>query len=430
MKPEMKRTLLTFFLTAVSAAALAQPGLEECLRKAGSHYPSIKKYGLIESSEAFNLANASRAWLPQVAFSAQATVQSDVVHWPETFEDMLAAQGLKMPGLQKDQYRIQLDLQQSIWDGGKSRSDKRIAESEAEQERRSVDVELYEVESRVEEIYFGILLLQERRRMIGEMTSRLRNNLDYVNALIDNGVAMQDDADAVMVRILSAGQEMTRVQTMERSYRAMLGIFIGEPVGESALLLPSSQMPQNDSPGRPEMLLFDARANLLKAREKAVDVLLMPRISLFAQGYYGYPGLNMFENMMNRDWSLNGIAGVKLSWNIGGFYTAKNNRRLIKDSMAQVEVARDIFTFNNSLQAEQENAEIARIREALDSYGRIVELRTRMRENAEARLREGVLNVKDLLDRISDEADSQIARNTREIELVKALYDLRHTLNN
>lgn len=103
---------------------------------------------------------------------------------------------------------------------------------------------------------------------------------------------------------------------------------------------------------------------------------------------------------------------------------------MIRTSIDQVDVARDIFEFNNSLQASQENAEIARIREALESDDRIVSLRAGIRENAEARLQEGVVNVNELLDRISDEADSEIARDSRKIELVKALYDLRHTLNN
>lgn len=417
-------------LLAVCAAAVAQPSLEECCEKARAHYPAIRQYGLIEKTEAYSLANASRAWLPQLAFSAQATVQSDVVHWPDSFEKMLAAQGLQMPGLQKDQYKIQLDLQQSLWDGGKSRSDRRLAESEAEQSRRGVDVELYEVESRVEDIYFGILMLQERRRRTEEMCRRLRNNLEYVNALVDNGVAMQDDADAVQVRILTAEQDLTQVNARERSYRKMLEIFIGEPVGEEALPLPPERLEANGLPGRPEILLFDARRNYLEAREKAVNVSLMPKIGLFAQGYYGYPGLNMFENMMNRNWSLNGIAGIRLSWNISGFYTARNSKRMIRTSIDQVDVARDIFEFNNSLQASQENAEIARIREALESDDRIVSLRAGIRENAEARLQEGVVNVNELLDRISDEADSEIARDSRKIELVKALYDLRHTLNN
>ena len=137
----------------------------------------------------------------------------------------------------------------------------------------------------------------------------------------------------------------------------------------------------------------------------------------------------MFENMMSSKWSLNGIVGVKMSWNISSFYTLKNQRREIDNAISGINLKRDVFTFNNTLQAEQENAEITRIRTALKDDDRIVELRGRVREAAEARLEEGVIDMNTLLTRISEESAAKIARSTHEIELMKAIYDLKHTLN-
>ena len=424
----MKRILLLTSLLA-SLAVCAQPSVERCKEMAREHYPLIRRYGLIEQSRDYTLSNAARAWLPQVTLSGQATLQSDVVSWPEEFESMLAMQGLDMPGIRRDQYKMQIDVQQTLWDGGKSRTDRAIAESEAAQERMSTEVELYAVDSRVEDIYFGILLMQEQQRQIGEMMQRLQTNLDHMNVLVENGMAMQADADAVEVQLLTQRQSLGQVEARLQSFRRILGLFIGEELGEAPLPMPVAEEPVGYDSERPELQLMDAQMALLQAREQMVDVSLAPRVALFAQGYYGYPGLNMFENMVSHRWTLNGIVGVRMNWNISSLYTSKTSRRQLQNARDNVMLQREVFAFNSRLQAEQESAEVRRIREAIADDDRIVALRSRVREAAEARLQEGMIDTHDLLGTISDETSAKIARSTHQIELVKAIYDLKHTLN-
>ena len=424
----MKRILLLTSLLA-SLAVCAQPSVERCKEMAREHYPLIRRYGLIEQSRDYTLSNAARAWLPQVTLSGQATLQSDVVSWPEEFESMLAMQGLDMPGIRRDQYKVQIDVQQTLWDGGKSRTDRAIAEGEAAQERMSTEVELYAVDSRVEDIYFGILLMQEQQRQIGEMMQRLQTNLDQVNALVENGMAMQADADAVEVQLLTQRQSLGQVEARLQSFRRILGLFIGEELGEAPLPMPVAEEPVGYDSERPELQLMDAQMALLQAREQMVDVSLAPRVALFAQGYYGYPGLNMFENMVSHRWTLNGIVGVRMNWNISSLYTSKTSRRQLQNARDNVMLQREVFAFNSRLQAEQESAEVRRIREAIADDDRIVALRSRVREAAEVRLQEGMIDTHDLLGKISDETSAKIARSTHQIELMKAIYDLKHTLN-
>ena len=424
----MKRILLLTSLLA-SLAVCAQPSVERCKEMAREHYPLIRRYGLIEQSRDYTLSNAARAWLPQVTLSGQATLQSDVVSWPEEFESMLAMQGLDMPGIRRDQYKMQIDVQQTLWDGGKSRTDRAIAEGEAAQERMSTEVELYAVDSRVEDIYFGILLMQEQQRQIGEMMQRLQTNLDHMNVLVENGMVMQADADAVEVQLLTQRQSLGQVEARLQSFRRILGLFIGEELGEAPLPMPVAEEPVGYDSERPELQLMDAQMALLQAREQMVDVSLAPRVALFAQGYYGYPGLNMFENMVSHRWTLNGIVGVRMNWNISSLYTSKTSRRQLQNARDNVMLQREVFAFNSRLQAEQESAEVRRIREAIADDDRIVALRSRVREAAEARLQEGMIDTHDLLGKISDETSAKIARSTHQIELVKAIYDLKHTLN-
>ena len=426
----MKRFISVVALTALGlSSTYAQPDLEQCKEMARKHYPAIRQYDLISQSQDYNMSNVSKAWLPQVSLSAQATYQSDVARWPDQFESMLAAQGLDMPGLRQDQYKVQIDIQQTIWDGGKSKAEKTLTESETQQSLRAADVEMYALDNRIDNLYFGILLLQEQKRQVEDMIARLQNNLDYVNALVDNGVAMQADADAVEAQMLSSGQTLHQIKSSEESFRKMLELFIGDSLGTATLSLPQTHQLMIAESQRPELMLFDSQIKALEAKNQMLNVALTPKFALFAQGYYGYPGLNMFENMMSSRWSLNGIVGIRMSWNISSFYTDKTSRKQIRNAIDRVKMQKDIFSFNNRLQAEQDDAEIRRIKAVLADDDRIVLLRQNVREAAEARLQEGAIDMNDLLTKISDESAAMIARSTHEIELVKAIYDLKYTLN-
>lgn len=425
----MKRIALLCGCLLAGLAANAQVTLDECRRLAREHYPEIRQYDLVRQTEQYTLSNARRAWLPQLSLAAQATWQTDVPSFPNALAGMLAQQGIDMPGMNKDQYKVALELNQTLWDGGKSGADKRIAQAEAAEQARSADVDLYALQGRVDNLFFGILLLDERIAQTRLTIDLLRSNLDKVRALQRNGVAMQTDADAVEAELLTVNQQLTQITASRESYRRMLEVFIGRPLGGEPLARPDVAEPHTFEPARPELALFDASADKLAAQERLVKSATRPRFGLFAQGYYGYPGMDYFQSMMSSDWSWNALVGVKMSWNFGAYYTKKNSLNKLRTAQAQVEVQRDIFLFNTRLQTTEENGDIARLRKALADDDRIVALRRSVREAAESKLRNGVIDTNDLLQKITDEATAATARSAREIELLKSIYELKHTLN-
>ena len=424
----MKRFFLTLFAVACAAASSGQ-SLEECRRLAREHYPEIRQYDLIAQTEQYNLSNAARAWIPQVALSGQATYQSATPTYPEAFKTILQANGIEMAGIHRDQYKVSIDVSQHIWDGGKSKADKAIAEAEAEEQRSRVDVSLYDLQSRVDNLYFGILLLDERKAQTEALIEVLASNLARLQTYYKNGVAMQADVDAVEAELLAARQTLGQVESSRMSYRRMLEIFIGQPLTADNLERPAMQQLQSRTLARPELALFEAQESILTAQRKAINVSLMPRFSAFAQVYYGYPGLDMFKSMVSSDWSFNAIAGVRVSWNIGAFYTKRNNLDKLNAAEKQIAVQRDVFLFNTQMQTTQDDGEIARLRQAITDDSRIVELRRRVRMAAESQLKNGVIDATDLLRKISDETAAALARSTHEIELLQSIYRLKTTLN-
>ena len=424
----MKRFFLTLFALVCAAASSGQ-SLDECRRLAREHYPEIRQYDLIAQTEQYNLSNAARAWIPQVALSGQATYQSATPTYPEAFKTILQANGIEMAGIRRDQYKVSVDVSQHIWDGGKSRADKAIAKAEAEEQRSRVDVSLYDLLSRVDNLYFGILLLDERKAQTEVLIELLASNLARLQTYYKNGVAMQADVDAVEAELLAARQTLGQVESSRMSYRRMLEIFIGQPLTDDNLERPAMQQLQSRTLARPELALFEAQESILTAQRKAINVSLMPRFSAFAQVYYGYPGLDMFKSMVSSDWSFNAIAGVRVSWNIGAFYTKRNNLDKLNAAEKQIAVQRDVFLFNTQMQTTQDDGEIARLRQAITDDSRIVELRRRVRMAAESQLKNGVIDATDLLRKISDETAAALARSTHEIELLQSIYRLKTTLN-
>lgn len=425
----MKRIALLCGCLLAGLSAGAQVTLDECRRLAREHYPEIRQYDLVRRTEEYTLSNARRAWLPQLSLAAQATWQTEVPSFPNALAGMLAQQGIDMPGMNKDQYIAALELNQTLWDGGKSEADKRIARAEAAEQARSADVDLYALQGRVDNLFFGILLLDERIAQTRLTLDLLRSNLEKVRALQRNGVAMQSDADAVEAELLTVNQQLTQVTASRDSYRRMLEIFTGRPLDGEQLERPDASEPRSMESSRPELALFDATADKLTAQERLVKAATRPCFGLFAQGYYGYPGMDYFQSMMSPDWSWNAMAGVKMSWNFGAYYTRKNSLAKLRTAKEQVEVQREIFLFNTRLQTAEESGDIARLRKALADDDRIVALRRSVREAAESKLRNGVIDTDDLLRKITDEAAAATARSAREIELLKTIYELKHTIN-
>ncbi|MBO5702971.1 MAG: TolC family protein [Bacteroidaceae bacterium] len=424
----MKQFFLTLFAVVCTASSSGQ-SLEECRHLAREHYPEIRQYDLIAQTEQYNLSNAARAWIPQVTLSGQATYQSATPTYPEAFNTILQANGIEMAGISRDQYKIAVDVSQHIWDGGKSKADKAIAEAEAEEQRSRVDVSLYDLQSRIDNLYFGILLLNERKAQTEALIEVLASNLARLQTYYKNGVAMQADVDAVEAELLTARQTLVQVESSRASYRRMLEIFIGQPLAAENLERPAMQQLQSRTSARPELALFEAQEGKLEAQRKAINASLMPRFSAFAQGYYGYPGLDMFKSMVSSAWTPNAIIGVRMSWNIGAFYTKKNNLEKLNAAEKQIAVQRDVFLFNTQMQITQDDGEIARLRQAIADDSRIVELRRRVRMAAESQLENGVIDATDLLRKITDETSASLARSTHEIELLQATYRLKTTLN-
>ena len=402
--------------------------LEDCQKLAQENYPLIKKYDLIEKTTDYTISNLNKGNLPKIIINAQASYQSDVMTLPGILKNMLASNGSNVKGLKKDQYKLSLEVNQNIYDGGNIRAGKELTISEGEVKRQQNGVDMYAMRDRINNLFFGILLVDNQLRLNEELQTLLSDNCRKIKAMIAAGTAMPSDVDAVQAQYLSTMQQHIKLESSQESYRRILSIFIGKEIN-SPLVKPDTLMPASMEVMRPELQLFNAQSNLVEAQRKMLNATLRPTISIYAQGYYGYPGYDMFNDMFNHDWSINGIIGVRLSWNISKLYTHKNDRRKLEVACSEIENAKDVFLFNNSIQTSEERTRIEHYRKIMQEDDKIINLRTSVRKAAEAKLKHGIFDVNNLLQEITHENYSRMEKATHEIELLKNIYELKNTLN-
>lgn len=425
----MKHITALFILMLLVLPAQGQTvTLDECQQLAEENYPLIKQYDLIRQTTDYTVSNISKGWLPQISAMAQATYQSDVMTLPDVLQRMLGQQGLQAKGIRKDQYRVGVDINQTVYDGGLISGQKDVARLEGEVQSAQTATDLYAVRKRINDLYFGILLLDEKIRLNKDLQTLLQSNLNKLNSMLAHGVAMKSDVNTVKAEKLKAEQQATELASSRKSMTDMLSVFIGREVAN--LGMPQDVVVNTHENKRPELHLFDSQIKLADAQEKLLNACLLPRLSVFAQGYYGYPGYNQFEAMFNRTWKLNGIVGVRLSWNIGALYTRKNDRAKLSTRRGLVESARETFLFNNRLLEIQQSDGIAKYRQLIVDDKEIVSLRSDVRRAAESKLEHGIIDTNNLLQEITRENQSRIDLSTHTILMLKENYDLKYTTNN
>ena len=422
----MKKIMISLALIILSSGSWAQT-LEECQQAAEKNYPLIKQYGLIAKTTQLTVKNIQKGWLPQVTASAQATYQSAVTAWPESMQSMYQQMGLNMKGLSKDQYKIGIDLQQTIYDGGAISSQRNLAQQEGKVQEAQTETNLYQVRRRVNEMYFSLLLLNEQIQLNEDVKTLLLSSEKKLSAMVKGGTAATSDLDNVRAERLCVEQQNENLKQQKQMLQRMLSIFCGLEVNNTQK--PAPVQIASSVNNRPEMRLYNSQLELTEAKEKALDIQLRPKLGLFAQGFYGYPGLNMFEDMMNRKWSLNGIVGIKLSWNVSAFYTHKNDKARLSAQREMIENAREVFLFNNKLEEIQQNENINRYQTMIKSDDEIIVLRTNVRKAAESKLTHGIIDVISLLREINNENAAKTQQSIHEIDMLKEMYNLKYTNN-
>ena len=426
--------LLSLAFAAQTAAA--QQGsltIEECYGAAERNYPLVRQYGLITKARDYTLANAARAYLPQVTLSGKASWQSDVTKFSideekysqTPYAAMISADDLNslFPIISKDQYGAALEVTQTIWDGGVVKAQRTAAKAEADAQSSELDASLYGLREKINELYFGIILMDANLEQYGTLISSLETNLERVESYKNNGVVGQADVDALKIHLLDARQQMMELSGNRTAFVKMLSLLTGLEIDPGCTLQrPAAIESFSAENTRPELAAFDAQIRQIEAQNQLITASLTPKFGLYATGGYGRPGLNMLDNSFQPYF----IGGVRMSWNIGNFYNAKSNRQLLETRKASTESRRDAFLLNAGIDSSRRSGEIETLKGQMQYDDEIIALRESLVRANEANIAEGTISGSELAGFMDDLLRARQVKNTHEVKLLMAMYNLAY----
>lgn len=420
----MKKVSLTIFLVFFCSLVFSQISIDYCQKKARENYPLYRNFNLLEKTSNFTIENTKRNYLPQVNFSIKTSYQSDVT---KINFDLPFSMNIDFPEMKKDQYQAVLEIGQLVWDGGLTSNKKKEAKAELESKNSTLEVELYNLKDRVANLFFGILSIKEQKTQALLMEKELSRNLKQIEAYIESGLANQSDLDLIKVEELTIKQRISEIEIMEKTYIKLLSIFIGEELEVNTGFSEPELKVNNilNQIFRPELKVFDSQIKLIDIKKRLVNNQSMPQVSAFAQGGYGRPGLNMF----NEDFDLFGIVGLRLNWDISSFYTKSNKINILEVNKQLVESNRNAFLFNTNMQLENQNSEISRLESQLKRDNEIIQLRERIKKASEFKLENGTISVSDYIKDVNAEDISKQNQILHRIQLLMSIYKYNNIIN-
>ena len=367
--------------------------LEACKQRAETNYPAVSQYRLIELTRDFTLENAAKAWLPQVSASVSGVAFTDLLD----VNDRMKRLGIDTKNTMASGMVM---VNQNVYDGGQIHAQRQIARAQADVQHQQLAVSMYDLNRRVEQLYFGVLLLDAQIKHTQLLQEDLSLSRKTVEAMQKGGIANQSDVDAVAVEQENALQLLDAQQASRSAYLRMLGLFIHQSLGNDVRLqMPVALELKTREVYRPELSYYQARESLLEAQRKQLNSRLFPTLKAFG------------------------------SWNIGALYTRKNDLRKLDVERQQVESERATFLFNNRLEVENTEGNIAMLKKQLVRDDEIVRLREQIRDKSEKKVRLGTESVNEMLRDINAVSKARQQRSTHEIQLIEALYALKTKIN-
>jgi len=399
---------------SATAQVVNSLSIEKAYQLARKNYPLIKQRDLISKTKQYSVDNAGKGYLPALSFNGQGTYQSDVTALPFKFP----TPGIIIPHYSKDQYKVYGEIDQLIYDGGIISNQKQTAQVNEVIQQQNLKVELYALYDRVNQLFFGAILLDEQLEQNNLLKKDIQNGVDKTKAQVDNGTAYRSSLDELMAQLIQADQSRVELQATRKAYIGMLGLFINQSL-DTNIALEQPAIPQlTDNISRPELLYYDYQKKTYDLQDELLKTQLRPKFSFFFQGGYGRPGLNFLSN----DFAWYYIGGARLSWNLGGLYTLKNQRQLYDLNRQSLDIQKETFVLNTRVTQKQTRSDIDKYLELLKKDDAIISLRTSVKNAASAQLENGVLSARDYITEVNAEDEARQNRILHNVQLLQTMY--------
>lgn len=389
--------------------------LEDCYKSANINYPLAKQHDLLAKQSALDIEAIKTEKLPSIDFAGQATYQSDVIEFPFSLPNTNVAP------LNKDQYKATITMNQLIYAGGLIDTNTELKSINLKTKQKQIDVNLYQLKQQINQLYFSILLLQEKEALLTAKLKQLEVKIKEVKAGIKYGTLLPASDQILEAEILKIKQLITENSLNRASLTSTLSSLIGTEIANSVNFKnPEIEIDLTSEITRPELEVFELQKEQITKTEQLTKRQKSPKIIGFAQGGYGNPGLNMLDNSFQPYY----IIGLKLNWNVFDWNANKKQRQSLKINKDIIDTEAEVFTLNTTIELNKQLSEIKKITQFIDDDKTIIKLRKKVLKAADSQLKNGVITSSTYITELTNlyEAENNLSTHQIQLLLAKANY--------
>jgi outer membrane protein TolC len=363
--------------------------------------------------------NLVKGWLPTLDANGSLIYNSSVI-------DMSGVLGsLPIPGiagaikpLPHEQYKVTLDLNQVIYDGGAIKGARELEKADLNVNEKQTEADLYKLRGQINTCYFNLLLLARQKELLNTYLEIIKKRIASMQSGISNGVIIKSDADVLTSEKIKIEQQLDENEIRKTSFLKVLSDLTGKKIDSSTeFILPSSASDISSGLSRPELQLYDLRKEQLAAGIKVIDSKRLPKAYGFATvGYGNPPGSNFFKN----EFAPYYVIGASIKWNIFDWNKAKNEKQIISLQQGIIENRKNDLSDNLNRLLESKNSEIASLNKLIETDSELITLRKRITASAESQYHNGTITATDYMNELNSERQAAINYEIHKINLVMA----------
>lgn len=415
-KIPLRMMLCTAFMMPISSIHAQAPDtvfLLDCHRSAMETHPMRGQQELYLQTRDLNLQNHSLGWYPSLDLNGKYTWQNEVVEIP--FPDVIP--GFEIPSMPHSNYTLTLDIQQTVYDGGISRRARGLEETLYAVRRQQVEVNLNQLKEQVNQVYFLILVLQEREKTIRLKLEELKERLGVMESRFRNEVILASDLNVLKAEILKVEQQLAELSTSRRSALVILEELTSLKLSDQTVLTyPAGEVESLAGSELPEQVLFDLQIRNLDASMRLTERQRYPKAFVFGQLGYGNPALNFFRDEFRGYY----IVGAGLQWKIWDWSKTRRDKQVLSIQQEIIRTQKETFDKNLNIRLEELQSEIIKYREAVSRDREILSLRKEITLAASSKLENGVITSTEYLTELNAEIQARIQLDLHRIQLDQA----------
>ena len=419
----MKRNVLIIIVLIISLANTLNAQkiltLKECYDQAMTvNALASEKKGYTDISKLKD-ENLVMGWLPTLDANGSLIYNSSVV-------DLSGVLGsLPIPGianaikpLPNEQYKITLDINQVIYDGGSIKGARALEKADLSVNEKQTETDLYKLRGQINGYYFNLLLLARQKELLNNYLEIIKKRIASMQSAVNNGVIIKSDVDVLTSEKINIEQQLAENEIRKSSLIKILSDLTGNKIEASTeLILPSISGELSNELSRPELQLFDLRKEQLAAGMKVIESKRLPKAIGFATlGYGNPPGSNFFKN----EFAPYYVLGASIKWNIFDWNKAKNEKQIISFQQGILDNRKNDLTDNLKRLLEAKNSEIESLKALIDRDSELITLRKKITASSESQYQNGSITATEYLNELNTERQAVINYEIHKINLSMA----------